>query len=199
MSFQRIKPTKPKMCKVCRKNPIFKIGAKVCGAECATAFAVSDRAKQERIEAKRQAAADRKKLEDLRPRKWWLKKAKTALHAYIRLRDEGKECISCDTVLARLGRVGGDYDAGHFRSVGSAKHLEFVEANIHGQCKHCNDFLGSNAQEYERRLRLRFSDEFVENLLNDNAPRKLTIEDFKSIESKYKQKFKELTASKTKP
>ncbi|NBN99531.1 MAG: hypothetical protein EBV19_09895 [Flavobacteriia bacterium] len=70
--------SKPKLCKVCRENPVFKIGAKVCSAECATSFALSEKAKQERIEAKRQAAADRKKIDDLRSRKWWLKKRRSS-------------------------------------------------------------------------------------------------------------------------
>lgn len=190
-----LRQSKPKAvkCKVCRSEFVRKLpNQKVCGADCATSFAVSDRAKQERITQKQQASADRKQMELLRPRKWWLAKAKTALHAYIRARDEGKQCISCDTILIKLGRVGGDYDAGHFRSVGSAKHMEFVERNIHGQCKSCNDYKKGNQIEYEHRLRARYGDDYVECLLNDNTARNLTIDDFKVIEAKYKKLIKEM-------
>lgn len=189
-----IKPAKCKNCKAA--FTLSRPGQKVCGLDCAQALAVSARLKVERIEAKREAYVTRQKIEALRPRAWWLAKAKTALHAYVRLRDEGKECISCDTILMKLGRVGGDYDAGHFRSVGSAKHLEFVLENIHGQCKHCNDYLGANPQEYERRLRIRYGNEYVEKILQDNTPRKLTIADFQAIEAEFKQKLKELLKEK---
>lgn len=187
--------SKPAKCKVCRCEFVRKLpGQKVCGENCAMALAFSVREKEARKEAKRQAAADRAKLISLKPKKWWIAKAKEAMHAYIRARDEGKQCISCDTILRKIGRLGGDYDAGHFRSVGSAKHMEFVENNIHGQCKRCNDYLAGNSQEYERRLRIRCGDQFVDDLLSDNTERKLQIDDFKQIEATYKQKLKDLKA-----
>lgn len=163
-----------------------------CCDDCGTVVALDLIAKRKAKEARAVRASDKVKKESLRPRKWWLEKAKTALHGFIRARDEGKPCISCDTILIKLGRVGGDYDAGHFRSVGSAKHFEFEEKNIFGQCKHCNDYLASNSQEYERRLRLRMGDSYVDEILSDNAPRKLTIADFQAIEAHYKAKLKAL-------
>lgn len=189
--------SKPAKCKVCRCEFVRKLpDQKVCGEHCALSLAVSAREKEARIEAKRIAAADRAQLISLKPRKWWKAKAKEAMHDYIRARDEGKPCISCDTILLKLGRLGGDYDAGHFRSVGSAKHMEFVENNIHGQCKHCNNYLASNSQEYERRLRIRCGDQFVDDLLSDTTERKLQIDDFKQIEATYKQKLKDLQKEK---
>jgi|SRR3569623_153224 len=160
--------------------------------DCKVAYANQVASKSAQKRMKEQRKADAAKKIAMKPRKWWLAKAKDALHAYIRARDEGKSCISCETVLIKLGRVGGDYDAGHFRSVGSAKHLEFVENNIHGQCKHCNDRLGGNHAEYEKGLVRRYGQEFVDAIKSDNEPRHLTIEDFKSIEATYKQKLKEL-------
>lgn len=192
MTFTRsaISP-KPKLsrCKVCRKQFEKRSMAHIaCSPACAVTLA--QQAREKKAKAERKAAKAR--LVELKPRKWWLAKAKKALHAYIRARDEGKPCISCDTILVKRGRVGGDYDAGHFRSVGSAKHLELVENNIHGQCKHCNDFLGSNRDEYERRLGERYGAEFVEALKADQEPRHLTIDDFKAIEATYKAKLREL-------
>jgi Bacteriophage Lambda NinG protein len=163
---------------------------RACGNDCAAELARIKREEDERKKAKIQSAVDKAKLDALRPRKWWLKKAKTALHAYIRARDEGMPCISCDTILLKLGRVGGDYDAGHFMSVGAHKNLEFVEGNIFGQCKHCNDYLKGNQIEYERRLRIRCGDAHVEALKSGNAIRKYTIADFQTIEAKYKAKLK---------
>jgi hypothetical protein len=194
-SLKAGKPTlaaKPRMRKCSNCGTAFmqqRMGQQVCSLACAQSFARRLREQKERKELKEKKLA-------LRPRKWWLAKAKTALHAYIRARDEGKTCISCQTILIKLGRVGGDYDAGHFRSVGSAKHLELVENNIHGQCKHCNDYLGGNPAGYERGLLERFGAEYVEALKNDNEPRHLTIDDFKAIEAHYKAALKRLAMDK---
>lgn len=168
-----------------------------CSPECGHAIAVAKLAKQKTAQARasRKAVRDdkaetKKKLDAMRPRKWFLAKAKTALHAYIRARDEGKPCISCDTILLKLGRPGGDYDAGHFRSVGSAKHLQFEEGNIFGQCKHCNDHLKGNQLEYERRLRILKGDAYVDAIKADNDARHLTIHDFLQIEATYTAKLR---------
>lgn len=120
------------------------------------------------------------------------KRAKTAFHAYVRARDEGKECISCETILVKLGRVGGDYDAGHRRSVGSARHLEFDERNVHGQCKYCNSRLAGNPDGYNAKLPSRIGQEEFDALMVDESPRNLRKEDYQEIEAIYKRKLKEL-------
>jgi hypothetical protein len=191
------KPRKKYKCKVCREMYERRNSMQiVCGPKCAHAWAdsiaIKAAAQREQEERKKTKA----RLIELKPRKWWLAKAKKALHEYIRTRDEGKPCISCDSILVRSGRLGGDYDAGHFRAVGSAKHLEFVEENIHGQCKHCNDYLKGNRDGYEDGLIGRFGIDYVEALKNDNAPRHLTIQDFQEIERKYKALTKQLLADK---
>lgn len=196
-SAARLRAAKPKTrkCAICRSTfEPRSMTHKACSPDCARAVAKRDREAKERKNARIERAADRVKALALKPRKWWLAKAKTPLHAYIRARDEGKECISCDTILRNTGKPGGDYDAGHFRSVGSAKHLEFDERNIFGQCKHCNDHLKGNQLEYERRLRLRKGDDYVDALKADQEPRHLTIADFQQIEATYKAKLKALRA-----
>lgn len=156
-----------------------------CSTECAIELA---RLKREAKDRKDRQAG----LIALKPRKWWLAKAKKAMHLYVRMRDEGKQCCSCDTILVRIGRMGGDYDAGHLRSVGSAKHLEFDPRNVWGQCKYCNDRLHGNEREYERRLRLLHGDAMVDSLMADNEDRHLKISDFQEIEAHYKAKLKSL-------
>lgn len=180
-------------CTVCKQDfrPARQI-QKVCGPKCAQ---VAGTAKADKQRAKA-ASADRKetkqRLESMKPLSHWRSKARTALHAYVRARDEGKPCASCDTILVKAGRPGGDYDAGHFRSVGSAKHLEMDVRNIHGQCKHCNKHLAGNPLEYERRLRLRYGDRMVDELLADNAPRQYRKEDYQAIEVDAKAWLKDL-------
>jgi hypothetical protein len=189
------KPRKKYKCKVCRELFERRNSMQIaCSPKCAMDYAASISLRAAAKREQEERAKTRVQLIALKPRKWWLAKAKKALHEYIRTRDEGKTCISCDTVLLRAGRLGGDYDAGHFRAVGSAKHLEFVENNIHGQCKRCNDFLKGNRDGYEIGLQRRFNAEYVEALKNDDAPRHLTIQDFQEIERKYKALTKQLLA-----
>lgn len=187
------KGPKPKTCKTCRvkfepRTPLQTTCGIACAAEHGKRVTAAQKAKQQRQER----AQDKVKKESMQPAKYWKAKAKKAMHLYVRLRDEGKPCASCDTILIRLGRAGGDYDAGHFRSVGSAKHLEFDERNIFGQCKHCNDFMKGNQLEYERRLRLLKGDAYVDDLKADQAPRHYKVADFQAIESHYKTAVKQL-------
>jgi len=70
---------------------------KVCGAECGAAYAKAERERKEKKE--RQT-----RLIELKPAKWWKAKAKKAMHLFVRTRDEGQPCASCDTLLLKLGR-----------------------------------------------------------------------------------------------
>jgi hypothetical protein len=177
-------------CKECRAEFVKRsMTHKCCSPECAEIFGREQTklqvAKKEREETK----VRREKLKDRRD---YIREAKTAMHAYVRARDAGKLCISCLKWLPVESKLGGGFDAGHFRSVGSAKHLEFDERNIHGQCKHCNNYLAGNALEYRKGLIEREGIEFVEGIENDNEPRKLTIDDLKQIKLKYREKLKNL-------
>lgn len=184
---------KMKKCAICRApfQPR-SMTHKACGPDCSQILIERDkRIKQSKLQ-RQERAQDKAKLESMKPAKWWKAKAKKAMHLYVRCRDAGKQCASCDTILLQLGRPGGDYDAGHMRSVGSSKHLEFDERNVFGQCKHCNDHLKGNQLEYERRLRLLKGDQFVDELRADNTARHYKIADYQQIEQYYKDKLKEL-------
>lgn len=185
---QPVKEAKLRMrkCATCRTPfPPKSMMHRACSQPCAEQLIAVEKARKDRKE--RQAG-----LIALKPAKWFKAKAKTAMHAFVRARDEGKCCASCDTVLVKLGRMGGDYDAGHMRAVGVAKHLEFDARNVWGQCKPCNDHKRGNFQEYERRMRLIHGDEYVDALLADNTPRHLKIPDFQAIEAHYKAALKNL-------
>jgi hypothetical protein len=109
------------------------------------------------------------KLDALQTKPQLTKKAQTAFNAFIRARDAGKPCISCDKPLD-----GGpnSFDAGHYRSVGSAPHMRFVEDNVHGQCKHCNNWLAGNHVQYRLRLLERIGERQLDLLESDSVLRK---------------------------
>lgn len=188
-----IKRARHSKCRICKEEYTKRsMSHKVCSPDCSKLYVEKENAKEERRFVKARKLA-------IKPRSAYLKEAKTTLHAYVRARDEGKCCISCLTPLIKSGAVGGDYDAGHFRSVGSAKHMEFVEENIHGQCKRCNNYLAGNAIAYRIGLITRYGLPFVEAIETDNTPRKLTIADFEAMKIEYRQKLKSLIAAKQKP
>lgn len=139
------------------------------------------------------AKADKKetklKLDALQTKPQLVKKAQTAFNAFIRARDKGKACISCDT---QLGSEPNTFDAGHYRSVGSAPHMRFVEDNVHGQCKHCNNWLGGNHVEYRKRLLERIGEHRLEQIENDNVLRKYTKEGLEEIRKQYMEAARRL-------
>jgi hypothetical protein len=172
-----------KKCKEC-KTPFTPVRPmqSVCGPACAMKVARKVVEKKDKKETKL-------KLDALQTKPQLVKKAQTAFNAYIRERDRGKNCISCDTPL---GSEPNTFDAGHYRSVGSAPHMRFVEDNVHGQCKHCNNWLGGNAVEYRKRLLERIGEHQLELLEADSTLRKYTKEGLEEIARHYRAETRRL-------
>jgi hypothetical protein len=127
--------------------------------------------------------ATREKLDAMRTKPQLVKLAQQAFNSFIRARDAGKPCISCGTPLSKEPNT---YDAGHYRSVGSAPHMRFVEENCHGQCKHCNNYLAGNHVEYRQELILRIGPSAVERIEADNTTRKYTHEGLIELAKHYR-------------
>lgn len=162
-----------------------------CSPDCAVLIA---RAKKEQAETKKRQAerkADREKREKLKTRSDWMKEAQREFNRFIRLRDAAKPCICCGQPLG-AGEIGGAYDAGHYRSVGSAPHLRFDEANCHAQRKQCNRYGSGRVVDYRIGLIARIGISAVELLESDQRIRHHTIEDLKQIRDTYRAKCKEL-------
>jgi len=195
MTFSR----RPKKCAIC-KSPFQprSMTHKACKPECAIELARIEREKKERKEARlnaRRAAEEKRehraKVEKLKTRSDWIKEAQSAFNAFVRYRDRGLSCISCGTSL-RQEAVGGGYDCGHYRSVGSAPHLRFDERNAHGQCKRCNRYGSGMAVDYRHYLKFRIGLDALDALEQDQTPKHYSIDDLKSIKAHYRQKLKEL-------
>jgi len=110
----------------------------------------------------------REKLEKIKTIPDLIKEAQIAFNTYIRLRDREKTCICCGKPYAE-SNIGGSYDCGHYRSVGSASHLRFNEDNAHGQRKFCNQWGAGRAVDYRIGLCQRIGLERVEALENNNT------------------------------
>lgn len=172
-------------CKVCkdeyqRLRPL----QAVCGPACAMKHARTQAEKKQAAETRAEMHRTRAKLEAMQGLPELKKKAQTAFNAYIRARDAGKLCVSCGKPL---GTEPNTYDAGHYRSVGSAPHMRFVEDNVHGQCKHCNNYLGGNHVAYRLGLIERIGQASVDMIERDQTVRKYTREGLIEIARHYRE------------
>lgn len=163
----------------------------VCGHECAISLARARSAKKAKADARRDRAETKTKLEAMEGLPALKRKAQAAFNGFIRARDEGMPCISCGKALI-AGAIGGGYDAGHYRSVGSAPHLRFDPTNCHGQCKHCNQYLAGNHVAYRQGLLERIGLEQLELLEDDQCIRRYTREGLKELAVQYRAMTREL-------
>lgn len=125
---------------------------------CAIEFAMA-RAQRNIKAAKKKQIQDQKRT--IQEKKKSLKsitkltsEAQSAVNKYVRLRDYEKPCISCYATRLEIEdqqgfKVGGAWDAGHYRSRGAAQQLRFNLKNIHKQCKGCNAGEKKNAAKGE--------------------------------------------------
>ena len=151
-----LRAVKQKKCKVCSLlfTPYSSL-TKACSIPCALKLAQMETQKQYR----RDKIEYRKRTE---PRKSQLAKVQAAVNSYIRTRDKGKPCISCEGFKEQAGLKGGSYDAGHWFGRGAHPSLRFVLWNIHKQCVTCNQYLNGHPHGYEAGLIKRFGREWVE-------------------------------------
>lgn len=147
---------------------------------------------------KQEAQQERRELKvrkaEFKTKAQWDKEAQSAFNRYIRIRDEGKECVSCGNPLIGKSNylTGSAIDASHYRFRGAASHLKFNVFNVHSACTRCNRQLSGNAVEYRIRLIARIGLERVERLESDNEPRRFDIPYLKRIKSIFTRKARSL-------
>lgn len=127
----------------------------------------------------------KKQKEDLLTLQDYLKLAQQVFNRYIRLRDAGLVCISCQKPPKKQ-------NCGHYFSQGGHSNVRFDEMNCHLQCEHCNSFLSGNLIEYGNNLIERIGkDEFE--LLRNRAydVKKWSKDELKKLIAEYKLKIKQ--------
>ena len=156
-----------KKCKVCREpfEPFNSLQV-ACSPKCALRYAESNR-KRSITKKVRKYRSENKTIPEL------IQEAQKAFNKYIRTRDEGKPCICCGRVYADDS---GQWDAGHYRTVGAARHLRFNTLNVWRQSKYCNKELGGNYVEYRKRLIEKLGEDRVLRLEHDNNVRRFDRE-----------------------
>lgn len=168
-------------CKECKEEFVpYNSLQKYCfKPECTKVFVEIEKAKQWR---KTKAV----KKEELMTLQDWLKIAQFHFNHYIRLRDKGRKCISCQKKALKE-------NCGHFFSQGGHSNVRFDEVNCWLQCEHCNSYKSGNLIEYRKHLISEIGEEEFDKLSDRaNITKKWTLDEVKEIISTYKLKIKEL-------
>jgi hypothetical protein len=168
-------------CKNCREKfePI-KFNAKYClKDECIKAFV-------EEVKTNQWKTTKKRMKEDLKTLQDWLKEAQTIFNKYIRLRDMGLVCISCQQPPKKK-------NCGHYFSSGGHSNVRFDEDNCHLQCEHCNTYLSGNLLNYQIGIQKRIgAQKLLELQERAHLTKKWTIDELKEIIKTYKTKVRSL-------
>ena len=182
-----LKKPRKKRCKVCNKqfSPYNSL-QKVCGVDCSIKYAENKR--KEDLDNVKKWTKEKKERDRLPTS---LKQTKLVVHEYIRLRDVGKECISCGTPYKS------DFDAGHFYSANKFTALKFDLDNISGQCIQCNRFKEGEFEMYSLNLPNRIGKERYDALvkraeLSKKFTKKWTLFELSEIRKNVKELTKQL-------
>ena len=188
-------------CKTCRQpfKPTYNTIQPTCSVPCAIEYT-----RQAHQKSRKEAdKAFKKKFRDS-DRPWHIKTLEKIFNKFIRLRDDGDNCISCGRTDADVKRTdgwktGGAWDCGHFLSVGSHPELRFCELNAYRQCKSCNGGSGKYtkkrhtvSKEYRINLVARIGLDKVEWLEGPHEPAKYTIPELQEMIKEYRAKIREM-------
>lgn len=165
----------------------------VCTGLCGLKHVQKQKDKAAAAKAKRERREIKAAKEAIKPRSKHMAESQQAFNAWVRARDAGRPCISCDGIPNDDGLITGSrIDAGHYRSTGACPELRFEPLNCHAQCVKCNRNLSGNAVEYRIRLVKRVGADKVEWLEGNHPAKKYTIEDLQAIKAKYRAMTREL-------
>jgi hypothetical protein len=147
--------------------------------ECFKAFVQEIKVKTWK-ETKTRMKNDLKTLQD------WLKETQTIFNKYVRLRDQGLVCISCQQPPKKK-------NCGHYYSQGGHSNVRFDEDNCHLQCEHCNTFLSGNLLNYQIGIQKRIgAQKLLELQERAHVTKKWRVDELKEIIQTYKTKIRGL-------
>jgi hypothetical protein len=122
--------------------------------------------------------------ENLKTTSDWLKEAQAVFNKYIRERDKGLNCISCNKPPLKK-------NCGHYYSQGGHSNVRFDEDNCHLQCEHCNTYLSGNLLNYQIGIEKRIgAEKLIELQGRAHLEKKWSVDELKEIIKTYKQKIK---------
>lgn len=179
----------PAKCPICKQPATQKFGLKLfCGFEHAAEWGQMQVKKNKAKKQNEQRKSDRERKQKLKSRGEWLKEAQTWFNKFIRLRDKGLPCISCN----HPDDGSRQRHASHYKSVGGNPSLRFDENNCHASCSVCNNHLSGNLVPYRVALIQKIGLEEVERIEGPKEVLKLTIDDIKNLKKEYSDRCKNI-------
>jgi hypothetical protein len=126
----------------------------------------------------------KKLVEDLKTANDYLKIAQQVFNKFIRQRDTGLNCISCNKPPKKE-------NAGHYYSQGGHSAVRFNEDNVHLQCEACNTYLSGNLLNYQIGIKERIGSQRLMNLQAiAHETKKWSKDELRDLIQVYKQKLK---------
>jgi len=186
-----LRKCKPKNCRVCKNTfqPMNSLQY-ACSPKCALTATREKEALRVARELKRSEKAAKRALkarrEALKSKSDHFRETQAVFNRFIRLRDQGMPCISCQRHHT------GQYHAGHYLTTAAFPEKRYLEDNCHKQCSACNNHLSGNISAYRIHLKEKIGADRLACLEGPHPPKKYTIDDLKKIKSDYKKKIKEL-------
>ncbi|MDN7511965.1 recombination protein NinG [Burkholderia multivorans] len=186
--------TRMRKCRVCR-NPfsVARSTQAVCSVPCAIALTEKDKARKAARAQRAERKSLREALEKAKTRGTHLRELQAVFNRWIRARDADLPCISC----GRPASWKGQWDAGHYRSVGSNPASRFDPLNVNKQCGPCNVHLSGNLIAYRAGLVQKIGLEAVERLEGPHAPLKLTIPEIIEMKAFYRAELRKIANNHT--
>ena len=174
-------------CKNCKEK--FKpstFNQKFCLNDLCRDAAIEDILKRVRKKKDKEWNKEKKeRKEKLKTLSDYLKELQVIFNQWIRLRDKGLNCISCNKPAKKE-------NAGHYRSVGGNPELRFEPLNNNLQCEYCNTYLHGNLIDYRINLIKKIGLDKVEWLEGRHEPKHYTIDQIKGLKVFYRLKIKSL-------
>lgn len=161
---------------------------KACSPACAEIVGAKVKAAKAAKAQRQERAQDKAKLEKFKTLGQYKKEAQAAWNSYVRARDAGLPCASCNAMPGEV--FGGAMDCSHYRSRGSAPHLAFHLHNAASACVKCNRFLGGNVVALRAGLVSRIGEEKILAIEANQTPRHFTKEYFIRIKKIFTKKAK---------
>jgi len=174
-------------CKNCRDKFIPKVfNIKYCDKELCRSVMIKEALKKSKAKKVKEWNKEKKvRKEALKTLSEYKKELQVIFNKFIRLRDKGLNCISCNKPAKKE-------NAGHYRSVGGNPELRFEELNNNLQCEYCNTYLHGNLIDYRINLIKKIGIDKVEWLEGKHDPKHYTIEQIKGLKVMYRLKIKQL-------
>lgn len=178
---------KPKKCATCKTefNPHSSL-SKTCSIPCGVAYMKAQKAKKLAKADREQKAKDKVKREELKTVSEIAQDVQRVFNKFIRLRDHGKNCVSCGRPWQK------NFHASHYVPAGRGSALRFDEDNVHGSCVNCNLYKSGNLTGYRIGLIERIGLKRIEELESNHSTKKWTKEELAEIKAKYLAKNREL-------